>query len=279
MISKKLSAVAAAILLLLPSSAHALVSTIINAAPIAQGSFTDGAGDQVSALTSNTHDILAVGTAEGANSDWLHQEPLGGSDGFIAALNYSGKLDWSLRLGGANDDIATAATLSASGDIWVAGVSAPQSELTELTIWQIAATGTLINTFHTSAPTIIYPHSITEVGGNFLVQGMDFSITLKKSGTFTSLKKITFSAPKPAAKYAGSKYSWNIYTGRGPVAGIPTFKPKRSSTLYYKYLNTTKSVRAAYQIAENPLLLRYQKDFGIILVSESESGFSFYLLK
>ena len=266
-------------LALSPQPARALVSTVTIAKPIAQGSFTDGAGDQVSALTSNTQEIFAVGTVEGANADWLQADPLGGSDGFIAAMKYSGNIDWSLRLGTARDDIATAVTVGTQGDIWVAGVSAPSSELTELTVWQISAAGLLLNAFHTTAPGIIYPHSIIETAGNFLIQGMDFSVSMKKSGAFGAFKSLTYVAPAQPNRYIGSKYSWNIYSGLGPVGGVPTFKPKRATTLYYKYLNATKSVKAAYQLPELPILLRYQKDIGLILVSESDGGFAFYLLK
>ena len=279
MISRLKSVTVVAIALLLPQSAHGLVSTVTNPVPIAVGSFTDGAGDQVSALASSSQEIYAAGTVEGANTDWIRQDPLGGSDGFICAFTLTGKLDWSLRLGGTGDEIATAATVSAGGDIWIAGVSAPHSELTELTVWQVSAAGTLMNTFHTAAPGIIYPHAITESKSNLLIRGMDFSVTLSKLGAFSSFKTFNYVNPAQLVKFVGSKYSWNIYTGRGPVLGVPTFKPKKVATLYYKYLNSTKSVRAAYSIPEKPLLVRYQKDVGVILLTERESGFAFFLLK
>ena len=279
MTTKRVLTLAVIGLLLVNQPAHALVTSITKANPIAQGGFTDGAGDQVSALLSTTKAIFAVGTVEGASTELLNQNPLGGSDGFISAFSLTGALSWSLRLGSDRDDIATAALISKAGDIWVAGVSAPNSELNELTIWQISTSGTLVNTFHTSAPSIIYPHAISESSSGYLIAGNDFSVSISKSGKFSAFKSAVFKSPKAPTKFVGSKYSWNTYTGRGPVAGVPTFKPKSAQVLYYKYLNTTKKVQAAFQIPTPALLTKYQRDFGVILLSETENGFALYLLK
>ncbi len=49
---------------------------------------------------------------------------LGGSDGFISALDIHGTHLWNLRLGTAGDDVATAGYIDAQGNIWIAGASA-----------------------------------------------------------------------------------------------------------------------------------------------------------
>ena len=258
---------------------HAIVSSVVLAQPIAQGAFTDGAGDQVSKLVTTPKAIYALGTVEGAPTDWISQPSLGGSDGFIASFSYTGQLNWSLRLGTAKDDIATAGIISKTGDIWLAGVSAPQSELTELTIWRISQSGKLLDSFHTTAPGIIYPHSMSEGPSGLSISGVDFAVTLSMSGNFGAMTKTTFKELAHPTTFVGSTYSWKKYTGRGPVLGVPTFKPKSAKTLYYKYLNSTKSVKAAYEVSTPPALIAYQKNVGLILLSEVESGFSLTVLK
>ena len=275
------SALCALVILLIPSVAQAKVSSITRAQPIAQGHFSDGVGDQVSALLSDTKGFIAVGTVEGAPGDWLPNEPHGGSDGFLTHLSLAGLPTWSLRLGSAADEIATAATIAKSGEIWVAGVSAVQNELSLLTIWEISASGALLNTFQAQAPSIIYPHSIVESGSGFKIAGDDFTTSITPTGTFSPFKSAIFTPIKVAKllSFKGTTYSWRIYTGKGPLIGIPTFHPKVAQTIYYKVLNSNTTVKAAYQISPAPLFAQYQKDIGIALISERAAGFSLSLLK
>lgn len=60
--------------------------------------------------------IYLFGTAIGLTSS-------DGSDGFLQAMSGEGVVQWSLPLNGAQDEIATAATLDAAGNIWVVGSS------------------------------------------------------------------------------------------------------------------------------------------------------------
>jgi len=275
------SALVALAILLIPSVAQAKVSSITRAQPLVQGRFSDGAGDQVSALLSDANGFIAVGTVEGAPGDWLPNPALGGTDGFLTHFSFAGLPTWTMRLGSASDEIATAATIAKSGEIWVVGASATQNELTSLTVWEISAVGALLNTFQLQTPSIIYPHSIAESGAGFTITGDDFTTAISASGTFAPLKR---AKPSPAKvtkliSFKGTTYSWRIYTGKGPLIGIPTFHPKVAQTIYYKVLNSNTTVKVAYQTATPPLFARYQKDIGIALISESNAGFALSLLK
>lgn len=277
----KRAALLSVLLLLAPSTAQAKVSSITIAKPIAEGRFSDGAGDQVSALLSDARGPIVIGTVEGAPAEWLSAAKLGGTDGFITHFSFAGLPTWSLRLGTTTDDIATAAVVAKSGEIWVVGSTAPARELNTLIVWEISATGALLNTFQTSATGVIYPHSIVESASGFTIAGEDFNTTITSAGVFSPLKIVTYKAATPAKllSFKGTTYSWRIYTGKGPLIGIPTFKPKSAQTIYYKVLNSNTTVKAAYQLSPAPLFARYQLNVGIALISESANGFALSLLK
>jgi hypothetical protein len=65
--------------------------------------------------------VAIVGTVESGLVNIVTSPTLGGSDGFISALDKTKKLVWNLRLGSSSDDIATAVTKDREGFFWVVG--------------------------------------------------------------------------------------------------------------------------------------------------------------
>ena len=151
--------------------------TINNLAPTVTTNFSGG--DQVSALLTASSAIYLVGTAETTTSPLLTSTTLGGSDGYIIALNPNGTHNWDLRLGTSGDDIASAGYVDAVGNIWVAGSSAiagtsgaPAPGLNRLTVWEISPAGLLLNTFTKDLADVDIPGSISLKGANYIIQGL-----------------------------------------------------------------------------------------------------------
>jgi hypothetical protein len=181
--------------------------------------------DQVSDVLLTPVSILLVGTTESTNSTWISGALGGLSDGFIASYSSIGAPMWNLRLGGASDEIATAAAIDNDGSIWVLGASSTPATATTSTIppkvlnpdnviinpdksstpplnrikiWQIGSTGNLLNSFEFLVENIVNPRKILISGGNLLIIGnlyeknsvAGFSTSVTKSGSFSPIVKV-----------------------------------------------------------------------------------------
>ena len=130
--------------------------------------------DQVSDVVLTPVSAILIGTIESPNSTWINGNLGGASDGFIASYSSLGAPLWNLRLGGAENEIATSAAIDADGSIWVLGAAtslvtptpkpatgpvlnpdnvAPEtgqvknSPLNRIKLWQVSNTGRLLNSF------------------------------------------------------------------------------------------------------------------------------------
>ena len=63
--------------------------------------------DQVSDVVLTPVSAILIGTSESPNSTWINGNLGGASDGFIASYSSLGVPLWNLRLGGAENEIAT----------------------------------------------------------------------------------------------------------------------------------------------------------------------------
>lgn len=180
--------------------------------------------EQVSDLLLNKTSISLIGTTEATTSTWIAGNLAGNSDGFITTFSNTGSPLWNLRLGGPANEIATSAALDADGSIWVIGASnsvinkapsptpskllnpdnvdisptAPTNNpLTKLNLWQISASGQLLNSFETQTVGVIKPQKIlvTQTGvaifGNIYEKSTikGFFTTVSKAGLFAPLIK------------------------------------------------------------------------------------------
>lgn len=180
--------------------------------------------EQVSDLLLTSNSISIIGTTEAATSTWISGNLNGGSDGFISSFSSTGTPLWSTRLGGANNEIATAAALDLDGSIWVVGASSltisntptpapskllnpdnvvvspkapPNSAPTKLNLWQVSPSGQLINSFETQTAGVINPQKILVSATGISVFGdiyekstvKGFLTTISKAGVFTPMIK------------------------------------------------------------------------------------------
>ena len=180
--------------------------------------------EQVSDLLLTSSSISIIGTTEAATSTWISGNLNGSSDGFISSFSNTGTPLWSTRLGGTNNEIATAAALDLDGSIWVVGASslivsssptpAPSKLLnpdnvvvspkaptnsapTKLNLWQVSPSGQLINSFETQTVGVINPQKILVSATGISVFGdiyekstvKGFFTTISKAGAFTPMIK------------------------------------------------------------------------------------------
>lgn len=143
--------------------------------------------EQVSDLLLTANSIVLIGTTEATSSSWISGNLGGTSDGFISSYSNTGALISSTRLGAAANEIATAAALDIDGSVWVVGASSAlntttptptpskllnpdnvvlipanpiNAQLTKLNLWQINATGQLVNSYETQTAGVISPQEI-----------------------------------------------------------------------------------------------------------------------
>jgi hypothetical protein len=190
-------------------------ATMIAIKPIVEIPYTGN--EQVSDLLLTTTSVALIGTTEAATANPIPGNLGGSSDGFISIYTKSGSLVSSTRLGGAANEIATAAALDADGSIWIVGAStvvsantpAPtptkllnpdnvpltpsipiSSALTKLNLWQISSVGQLINSYETQTASVISPQDLLVTKTGLVIFG-DVYESANVRGFYTSFDKAT----------------------------------------------------------------------------------------
>ena len=183
-------------------------------------------GDDLAGMVVGTNSVNFVGTIETATTSVITAVGLGGTDGYIVSLDSNGKQMWNLRLGTSSDDVATALTSDAAGNLWVVGattvplpdMAAPVVSpttinpsqivvpttrqlapgLQRILVWQISPAGALLNTFTSDFSEVVVPTSMTFKNSSFIITGTSatgisqpastrgFSLTMSADGTFGS---------------------------------------------------------------------------------------------
>ena len=181
--------------------------------------------DQVSDVVLTPVSAILIGTIESPNSTWINGNLGGASDGFIASYSSLGAQLWNLRLGGAENEIATSAAIDADGSIWVLGAATSlvtptpkpatgpvlnpdnvvpepgqvkNSPLNRIKLWQGSNTGRLLNSFEFISENIINPRKIIISGANINIFGNSYNKS-DVSGFYISANK--FGAFSPKVKY------------------------------------------------------------------------------
>ena len=181
--------------------------------------------DQVSDVVLTPVSAILIGTIESPNSTWINGNLGGASDGFIASYSSLGAPLWNLRLGGAENEIATSAAIDADGSIWVLGAATSlvtptpkpatgpvlnpdnvvpepgqvkNSPLNRIKLWQVSNTGRLLNSFEFVSENIINPRTIIISGANINIFGNSYNKS-DVSGFYISANK--FGAFSPKVKY------------------------------------------------------------------------------
>ncbi len=254
--------------------------------PITVSNLTGAAGDQVSALALTPSAIAIAGTVESssATNGWVASKSLGGTDGFIAALDTSGNHLWDIRLGSAQDEIATAMALDKQGNYWVVGsaqgaatptptpsatptpnaaptinpdgvkvnpVTPPAPGLTRLILWDISSAGQLLNTYTYDAAGVIFPQSIAITATGASISGRLISSNNLQGFTIT---------------FDGAKFSTpNLYSQRvTSVAFNRSFAITHGSIKSYIALGAIPGIPSWKSKAAVPVIIQYSKTKTIV---------------
>ena len=246
-------------------------------------------GDEVQYLLTSPTTMALIGTVETTSSPLVTATPLGGSDGFITAVDIHGAHLWNLRLGTAGDDVATTGYIDPLGNYWVAGTSAiatnattPATGLQQLTVWEISSTGLLENTYTKALQDVVIPTSISLKGSNYLIQGNSskvgsptFSISLTALGKFGTIKYSPIS-PSSAPQIFTTKsavYNWLSYVTAKAIKGVLGFTPHQSTTVLIKSTLKGGNTTGIYSLQGVPILMSYQVGIGVIVLTDYSGSY------
>ena len=273
-------------------------------------------GDEISAIIATQGAIAYVGTIESSTVAPLTAPQIGGTDGFVAAIDSSGAPLWDLRLGTSQDDIATAVARDKLGNFWIVGASAkpaspapapvPEvgpvinvdgvkvdptitqaSVLSQLVVWKVAATGEIKGTYTYDTYGVILPEVITNSGSKFVITGsvgsdlgqQGFKVEFDGAGRFS--KFVSNESAKPAAS---NVLSLKVGTGtiksfvsNKPIAGVPSWKPKNPTPVAIKYAGSGALV-SAYSLSGNVLAVTWQAGIGLVVLSEVGDGYGITII-
>jgi hypothetical protein len=169
--------IASLIVLILPTSLFTLadaafaiikpakVIKVLPIKPIFLAKLTGRNGDQISDALIANGSIIITGTVEGETGDWVNSPALGGSDGFISAVDFTGKRLWDLRLGTQCDDLAISLAKDRTGNFWLLGASnatgstSQNSPAPTTSTSPSASSGSIL--ISTSSTTILNPDNVT----------------------------------------------------------------------------------------------------------------------
>lgn len=273
-----------------------------------------GSGDQISDFSLNSSLVAVVGTVETGLIDLVTSPTLGGSDGFISAVDKNKKPLWNLRLGGIQDDIATAITKDKEGNFWVVGATSkpletatavidsspvnldsvtveavitPTNSLNRLVLWKVGATGQLSQTYFHDADGLIAPTAISISGTTLKVIGnlskelvtQQFTISADFTGVFSALKLGKIPTVKPPAietiKAGTNKIT--SFISKTTIIDIPSWRAKVPTPVIVKYSKASKAL-AANSLPGKVKKVLWQSGLGSVVLVEMNSENQIHIL-
>ena len=273
-----------------------------------------GSGDQISDIALDSNLVAIVGTVESGLVNIVTSPTLGGSDGFISALDKTKKIVWNLRLGSSSDDIATAVAKDREGFFWVVGATSkpadtatavinnsavnldsitvenpvsPKNTLNRLLLWKIGSNGEISQTYFNDVNGLIAPSAITLSGASLKIVGsftqeqktQQFTISTTLAGVFSELKIGKIVTPKPAAietiKAGTNKIT--SFISKTTIIDIPSWRAKKPTPVVVKYTSKGKAL-AANSFPGKVKKVLWQSGIGTAVLVEVNSDNQVHLL-
>jgi len=247
-------------------------------------------GDQISAIITAPKMVAYVGTMESSTVAPYTAPQIGGTDGFIAAIDATGVPIWDLRLGTTQDDIATAVARDLDGNFWVVGVSAkppvsqptptpepsanqpinvdgvsvdpvttPTSTLGQMVVWKVSSSGVITATYTYDTYGVILPSDISYLQGKFLVTGFVGSL-ISQQGF-----KVELDATGNFSKFVSNK------TSLTPNNKVVTIKAGLGTIKYFPATKVIAGIKSWKPKTALPAIVRYSHS-GAITAAYSLPG-------
>lgn len=279
------------------------VVKMLEAPTLLESNLFQGSGGQWFETLLAPHSIILVGTSEPAS---------GPTQGEVLSINpISGATQWDLAIPTTADAIATAATLDASGNIWIVGSSAPtvqsvaptpsatpsniqnpgnvavdpvtptRAGLSHITLWQVSSTGSLLNTYDFDAKSVLEATSISLAKNVFTISGSNFHLDATLLGKFSKFVQANSVLPKSSTtqSFKDGLFIWKSYLSKNPIAGVTGWKPKVATPVILKVGTRTGSIYEAFKVSNKVLKINFLASVGVVVTTESANGYSISLLK
>ena len=293
----------------------AKVLKVLPAKPFVTTTLSGSAGDQLAAITTTPISIVAVGTVESTS---VTTGTTGGtSDGFIESMDYQGTVQWSLHLGGAGDEIATAIVKDKAGGYLVVGatsaaptpapvssvdtgvvvnpdgvtkelINAPTNSLSQLTLWRVSTTGQLLSTVSITANGIVNPTAILASTTGYLITGelyqgstkLGLSIAVSSTyqlGNLTSAAETKIAKSGAITSIKAGTMIYKSYLSSGAIKGIPSWKPKGEFPVIVGY-NKLGAIKSANYLHGKVVSVQWQSGRGLLILTEQNDGYGLTLI-
>ena len=165
-------------------------------------------------------------------------------------------------------------------------ISTPTNSLTQLTVWKVSLTGSLLATYSCDAGGLVAPDSLSFDGTNFTINGtledQRFSTKISQSGEFAKLSILSKTSSKAPAVPAiqilkAGTGSVKSFISKGAIAGIPSWKPKSAIPVLIEY-NKAKAITRASYFQGKVIAVTWQSGVGPIVITERSDGYGISIL-
>ena len=299
----------------LAATPAAKVLKVLPAKPFVTTTLSGSAGDQLAAMTTTPISIVAIGTVESTTS--TTGTTGGATDGFIESMDYQGAVQWSLHLGGAGDEIATAIVKDKAGGYLVVGaasatptpgpvssvdtgvvvnpdgvtkeqINAPTNSLSQLTLWRVSTTGQLISNISISANGVVNPTAIVATATGYLITGdlyqgstkLGFSVAVSSTyqlGNLTSAAETKIAKSGAITSIKAGTMIYKSYLSSGAIKGIPSWKPRSEIPVIVGY-NKLGAIKSANYLHGKVVSVQWQSGKGLVILTEQNDGYGLTLI-
>lgn len=162
-------------------------------------------------------------------------------------------------------------------------VTTPTNTLNNLIIWKISNSGQLLQTFQLPVGEAVSPKSITSSSTGLTIGASTsnryFQVSLTNEGLFGPIKYVK--QPKSLLLNQEFKSGTNklrYFPATKSILGIPSWKPKKPAPVLVQY-SKAGQIKAANNFQGTVLFIYFQPTIGVIVGSESVSGFGISIVK
>jgi hypothetical protein len=280
------------------------------ASPISVGHLTSDMGDQISSAVLTPTGLVITGSIVSTSSDgWVTSQTLGGTDGFIAKVDFTGNHLWDTRLGSPLDDVSTAVLRDKKGDFWVAGVSAsniptptptptplstpplnpdsvtvspvviPSQALTVLKLWHLNSQGQIVQIYSKDLGATVFPQSILQSGNSFTILGQiapnrDLTINLDPMTGFGDPSFHSHLEVKKQAVtlFAGGANKYQIFVAHGKIKALPSWRSTVPHPILLQF-SKAGALKAAHFFQGQAIFAGYARGQGVVVLTEIKEGY------